>query len=112
MSEFLSQVHGNLSGIHHRALTGFRIHVRNLQVVVLGDDLLNIFHRHGNRTHIKDVTQGDFGGFNGYWKIVEIRVGQNLLNGTFEFAYVAIKPFGNDDGNFFRHFKPGSVGFL
>src|SRR6185369_1105059 len=99
LGEVLRERHGNLPWPRHVAVALFRMHVRDLDLEVLGDGLLDPFYAHLAARDVEDVAQGFLGEVERELARVETREGEHLLQRAFELAHVRPDVLGDEKGD-------------
>ncbi len=103
LRELLGEVHRDLArpGDGGRALLA--VHVRHLDLVVVGDGLLDVLHADLPVLDGQQVAQRLAGELDGDFLLVEARIGQDLAQRAFELAHVGAHVLGDEEGDFLGH---------
>ncbi|MNT49684.1 hypothetical protein D3C72_1865540 [compost metagenome] len=104
LRQFLGQVHGNLARAGNAGRALFAVHVRHLDLVVIGNGLLDVFDADLAVLDRQQVAQRLACQLDRYLFLVEARVRQDLAQRAFEFAHVGAHVLGNEERHFLGHF--------
>ena len=93
------QPHGDLARSGDGAGALLRIHLGDLDLVVVGDVLLDQFQGDLAVVGADDVLEGFLGAFDGDVAAVEAGKGDDSVEGAFEFAHVGAQVLGDQEGD-------------
>ncbi|OMP13430.1 hypothetical protein COLO4_01703, partial [Corchorus olitorius] len=103
LGQFLGQVHGNLARPGNAGRALLAVHVGDLDLVVVGHRLLDVFHADLAVLDGQQIAQGLAGQLDGDFLLVEARIGQDLAQRAFELAHVGAHVLGHEEGDFLGH---------
>lgn len=104
LSQLLGQVHRHLARQGDIGRPAFRVHVGHLDLVEIGNRLLDVLDRDLAVGHRKQVLQGLLADIHRqHVAAMETRVGQHLAQGAFQLAYVAAQVLGDEERHFLGH---------
>src|SRR6267378_7331005 len=112
LGEVLRERHCELAGPSDVSAAFFRVHVGYLDLVVLGDGLLDVVNCDLPVLCREEVLKRLLGGVKRDVSAVEARISDDALQRAFQFAYVRADVLGYEEGDFLRELERHCFGLF